>query len=66
MNQPATGEEWRRNRQTHRWVTLNGEDYACDICDTKTGSQPCPRDIIEEGPWLDQVGWDGYSEEEGT
>ena len=35
---------WRRNRQTHHWVTLNGEDYTCNDCDTKTGSEPCPGD----------------------
>ena len=33
---------WRRNRQTHHWVTLNGEDYSCNDCDTKTGTEPCP------------------------
>lgn len=38
----TTAAEWRRNRQTHRWVTLDGENYSCDYCDTKSGSEPCP------------------------
>jgi len=35
---------WRTNRQTHHWVTLDGENYTCNDCDTKTGSEPCPGD----------------------
>ena len=42
MNRVVTGQEWRINRQTHQWVTLNGEDYACNDCDTRTGLEPCP------------------------
>ena len=41
-------ETWRQNRQTHSWATLDGENYACSFCDTKTGRDPCP-----EGRMLD-------------
>lgn len=35
-------ETWRQNRRSHHWVTLDGENYSCSFCDSKTGSQPCP------------------------
>ena len=31
-----------RERQSHSWVSLNGEDWACAYCDTKTGRGMCP------------------------
>ena len=37
-----TADDWRRNRRTHRWVTLDGENYSCSYCDTKTGTEVCP------------------------
>lgn len=40
------GARWRRNRKSHRWVTLDGENFSCDYCDTKTGSEPCPGGAI--------------------
>lgn len=33
---------WNVNRRSHHWVTLDGDNYSCNDCDTKTGSQPCP------------------------
>ena len=44
MNRQAA--EWRRNRATHSWVTLDGDNYSCSFCDTKTGREPCPDEMI--------------------
>jgi hypothetical protein len=44
----TTPDPYRANRLTHSWVTLDGENYSCNFCDTKTGSEPCP-----EGRMLD-------------
>ena len=27
---------------SHRFVTLDGENYRCDFCDSSSGSGPCP------------------------
>ena len=53
---------WEKNRKTHSWTTLDGEEFSCSFCDTKTGREPCP-----EGRMLDaQIDEHLAAEQEGT
>lgn len=38
----ANVDAWMANRKTHHWVSLDGEDYSCNDCDTSIGAEPCP------------------------
>ena len=40
----AEADQWRRDLATHQFVTLDGEEYSCTWCDSKTGNGICPGD----------------------
>lgn len=42
LDRQARRKRWNEYRSTHQWVTLDGEEYSCNACDTKTGLEPCP------------------------
>ena len=35
-------EQREKERKSHAWVTLDGENFSCSWCDSKTGNGMCP------------------------
>lgn len=40
----AAYDQREKERNSHQWTTLDGEEFVCFYCDSKTGNGMCPGD----------------------